>query len=137
MKIKNIFKYLLALPVLLSTTACSDWLEVKPQNVITIDEFWNEKADVDGMIAGLYTTFESQNVVERMMVWGEFRSDNISTGANITKNPSLENVFRENINASNGYTTGTSSIISSTRQTRSLTRLLLWQRKILRSVRAS
>lgn len=62
MKIKNIFKYLLALPVLLSTTACSDWLEVKPQNVITIDEFWNEKADVDGMIAGLYTTFESQNV---------------------------------------------------------------------------
>lgn len=106
MKIKNIFKYLLALPVLLSTTACSDWLEVKPQNVITIDEFWNEKADVDGMIAGLYTTFESQNVVERMMVWGEFRSDNISTGANITKNPSLENVFRENINASNGYTTG-------------------------------
>lgn len=105
MKIKNIFKYLLALPVLLSTTACSDWLEVKPQNVITIDEFWNEKADVDGMIAGLYTTFESQNVVERMMVWGEFRSDNISTGANITKNPSLENVFRENINASNGYTT--------------------------------
>ena len=90
---------------MLSVTACSDWLEIKPQNVITIDDFWNEKSDVDGMIAGLYTTFESQNVVERMMVWGEFRSDNISTGANITKNPSLENVFRENINASNGYTT--------------------------------
>lgn len=106
MNMKAIYKSLLALPLAVGClTSCSDWLEVKPQNIITSDEFWNEKADVDGMIAGLYTTMQSQNVLERMMIWGEFRSDNISEGANLNNNQSLQNVFLENINATNGYTT--------------------------------
>lgn len=106
MKIKSIYKSLLALPLAaLSLASCSDWLEVKPQNIITKDEFWSEKSDVDGMIAGLYSSMESQNVIERMMIWGEFRSDNISSGSNINNNQNLYKIFREDINASNSYTT--------------------------------
>lgn len=108
MKMKTIYKSLLALPLAVGSLAsCSDWLEVKPQNIITIDEFWNEKSDVDGMIAGLYASMQSQNVMERMMIWGEFRSDNISIGANdvANKNRNLYKIYNENIDASNAYTT--------------------------------
>ena len=38
------------------------------------------------------------------MVWGEFRSDNISVGRNIQQDGSLEKVLKENIDAKNTYT---------------------------------
>jgi len=38
------------------------------------------------------------------MAWGEFRSDNIIGGTNISDNESLENVFKENIKSDNTFT---------------------------------
>lgn len=106
---KRITKYitLLAIPALMAPLgSCSDFLEIDPQNVITFDQFWNEKADVDGMVTGCYAAMQSTNVMERMMIWGEFRSDNISTGPGVERdNVNLYNILRENLNASNGYTT--------------------------------
>lgn len=85
-------------------TSCSGFLEVDSPNEITDDKFWNEKSDVDNMVMGCYDGLHSEPVIRRMMVWGEFRSDNVSTGLNIDKDPSLENIFKENLNASNAYT---------------------------------
>ncbi len=106
---KRITKYitLLAVPALMAPLgSCSDFLEIDPQNVITFDQFWNEKADVDGMITGCYTTLQSTNVMERMMIWGEFRSDDITTGPGVERdNVNLYNSLRENLTASSGYTT--------------------------------
>ena len=65
-------------------TGCSDFLEIEPLNEIILEKFWTEKADVDGIIAGCYSGMQSQDVVKRMMVWGEFRSDNIGIGQNIS-----------------------------------------------------
>ncbi len=105
MKPKGIYKYLLALPLMAaSLSSCSDWLEVKPQNIITKDEFWNEKSDVDNMIAGLYATMQSANVTERMMIWGEYRSDDVVANNLTTNNAHLQNVLTENITASNTFT---------------------------------
>ena len=39
-----------------------------------------------------------------MIIWGESRSDNMVGGTNIANNESLLNVFKENINAKNAYT---------------------------------
>lgn len=89
----------------LGQTSCSDFLEIEPLNEIIMDKFWNEKADVDGVIAGCYSAMQSENVVKRMMVWGEFRSDNIGVGRNINNDSQLEKVLKENIDAKNGYTT--------------------------------
>ncbi|AGB28359.1 RagB/SusD family protein [Prevotella dentalis DSM 3688] len=106
MKTNRIYRHLLALPLAVVVfSSCSDWLEIKPQNVITKDEFWNEKADVDNMISGLYTIMQSQNVMERMMVWGEYRSDNIAANENTASNANLQNILTESITASNAYTT--------------------------------
>ncbi|HAT62763.1 MAG TPA: RagB/SusD family nutrient uptake outer membrane protein, partial [Prevotella sp.] len=86
--------------VLVMLTSCSDFLQVKPQNEIILDDFWNEKEDVDEIVTGCYTQLQSQAVIQRMMIWGEFRSDNVTSGLNISDDANLENIFSENINAS-------------------------------------
>lgn len=108
MKRRNtIYSIITAVATLLSFASCSDFLEVKPQNVTVENEFWNEKADVDQMMTGLYASLQDAGVVKRMMIWGEFRSDNVTSGNNIEKDASLQKIFKEDIDASNGYTTWT------------------------------
>jgi hypothetical protein len=88
-----------------SFTSCSDFLEIKPQNEIIFEDFWNEKTDVDAIVAGCYSALQGDAVMRRMMIWGEFRSDNITAGLNIDKDLNLDNIFKENLTANNGYTT--------------------------------
>ena len=84
-------------------TSCSDFLEITPQETIVLDKFWNEEADVENVVAGCYYAMQEQAVIERMMVWGEFRSDNVVGGTNIENQTDLSNIFKENINASNTF----------------------------------
>nr|MCR4957995.1 RagB/SusD family nutrient uptake outer membrane protein [Prevotella sp.] len=83
--------------------SCSDFLQIEPQEIIVLDKYWNEEADVESVVAGCYSSMQSQSVVGRMMVWGEFRSDNIVGGKNFENNVQIANIFKENINASNTY----------------------------------
>ena len=84
-------------------TSCSDFLEIEPQELIVLDKYWDEEADVEAVIAGCYSKMQSQEVISRMMVWGEFRSDNIVGGKNFENVVQIANIFKENINASNTY----------------------------------
>lgn len=93
------------LTLLLFQVSCSDFLEVEPQNEITLENFWNEKSDVNNIVTGCYSALQSKNVISRMMVWGESRSENIVEGQNIERDVNLQKVLKENIDASNSYTT--------------------------------
>ena len=90
------------LPLLFS--GCSDFLEVEPRNEIVLDQFWNEKSDIDNVVAGCYSALQSDACIKRMIVWGEARSENISPGLNVDKDGSLLNLLAENITSKNGYT---------------------------------
>lgn len=106
MKRKNIFYHIIgAVCVATCLSSCSDFLDIDAQDKITLDKFWNEKSDVDGIVAGCYSGMQSGDMVRRMMIWGEFRSDNIGSGSNLDKDVSLENILKENLTASNSYTT--------------------------------
>lgn len=90
---------------LLTLTACGDFLEIEPRNEIILEQFWNEKKDVDNIIAGCYSGMQSDAVISRMMAWGEFRSENVNTtGTAQQKDLDLHRLLVENINASNYYT---------------------------------
>ena len=82
---------------------CSDFLEIEPQELIVLNKFWNEEADVENMVAGCYSTMQRDAVISRMMAWGELRSDNTVGGTGIENATDLSNIFKENINASNSY----------------------------------
>ena len=89
--------------LLTTTVSCSDFLNIEPLNEIVQDKFWNSESDVENIVAGCYSGLQSQAVVERMMAWGEFRSDNITGGTNYQNNESLANLLKENITAKNEY----------------------------------
>ena len=88
----------------LTMTGCTDFLEIEPQNEIIMEKFWTDKNDVHSIITGCYSAFQSEANVKRMMIWGEFRSDNIYIGDNINNDGDLQKVILENIDAKNGYT---------------------------------
>ena len=104
---RSLYAKLISLSFIIYTlsfsVACSDFLQIEPQEIIVLDKYWNEEADVEGVVAGCYSSMQSQSVVGRMMVWGEFRSDNIVGGKNFENNVQIANIFKENINASNTY----------------------------------
>ena len=102
---KRIHCYIVcAISAVCGLSACSDFLEIKPQNEIILEDFWSEKADVDAILGGCYSGLQDGNVIKRMMVWGEFRSDNIGPGSNVQQDGNLEKILKENIDAKNSYT---------------------------------
>lgn len=85
-------------------TSCGDFLEIEPQNEITADNFWDEKSDIEQILMGCYARMESSEVVSRMIVWGEFRSDNVEFTGNANDDVDLQHVLKEAITANNGFT---------------------------------
>ena len=86
-------------------SSCSDFLEVKPREEIILEDFWSEKADVENVVMGCYSAMQSDGVPDRMIIWGEARSENVMSGSNINNNVNLYDILRENITAKNTYTT--------------------------------
>ena len=99
---KTLLAALVILPSVLFTS-CSDFLQIEPQEIIVLGKYWDEEADVEGVVSGCYSSMQAQSVISRMMVWGEFRSDNIVGGRNYENDIQIANIFKENINASNTY----------------------------------
>src|SRR5574344_1873230 len=99
MKLKNKIISLGAISLIgASLSSCSDFLEIKPLNDIVLENFWNEKGDVDNVVSGCYSAMQTSSFIDRCMVWGECRSDNLIGGTNIDNVASLANIFKENIN---------------------------------------
>ena len=95
-KVKAVLFYLLLLSfpsALLSS--CSDFLDILPMNSTVLENYWKEKADVTGAVNGCYEALASEDVVTRMGVWGELRSDNVVAGANVPNH--LNEMLRENL----------------------------------------
>lgn len=79
MKKINIYKTLLVSAcafITLGTTSCDDFLTIYPSNEITEEQFWEDRTDLESGIRGCWKQFISQDIMERMIVWGECRSDN-------------------------------------------------------------
>jgi len=90
--------------ITLSMSSCGDWLLIEPKTFVTEDNFWNEKSDVDQMVAGVYCMLQNSDIIQRCIVWGELRSDNIQDGKDVAKNDDLYRALRENLRANNEYT---------------------------------
>lgn len=103
MKLKS--NIIIGVAGMMSLTACSDFLEIESLNEIVLEKFWNEESDVENIVAGCYSGLQSNAVIERMIAWGELRSDNFTSGTGIQDNISIQNILKENITANNVYTT--------------------------------
>lgn len=87
---KKNFSYFLIALLLLTSAGCKKWLDLKPQDGIIKEEFWETKEQVKASVIGIYSsmmesssgTYGRTNYIpslsELLFVWGEGRADNIA-----------------------------------------------------------
>ena len=82
-------------------SSCNDFLDIKPQNEVVLENFWKEKADAASVLTGCYESLESNDALTRMVAWGELRSDNMKAGASTPND--LNEILKESLLPSNPY----------------------------------
>ena len=98
--IKNIIKaFGLATFVGATVTSCD--LDLLPLNEVVLENYWTNRDDVDNVLRSCYTGMQSSDWLERAIVWGEVRSDNVSTGQ--TNNTTINYINKGNLKQTNAY----------------------------------
>ncbi len=80
--------------LLLGISACDDWLTLKPEDDILLDDFWSKESDVEAVLASCYKGLCERSSMERMMAWGELRSDNIIPVMGFPNNKEIYGLFK-------------------------------------------
>lgn len=82
-------------------SGCTDWLDVKPESQIILDDYWKSESDVDAVLASCYRGLTTGDVISRMIVWGELRSDNMTVGSGYFSD--MKQILDGDLTASNTY----------------------------------
>ena len=85
----------------LTMNSCTDFLTIYPTDKVVLEDFWKDKADVDGMVANSYKNLVSDAFVKRVFVYGELRSDDVIETTNI--GTELKYINNANLLATNSY----------------------------------
>ncbi len=103
MKVNNILKkVVLGTCAVLMLGSCNDFLTIYPTDKTVGKDFWKKKEDVDQMVTGAYSAMTSYNVIERSIVWGAFRSDELVKRTSLS-NTTMDNVLAMNLLPTNSY----------------------------------
>lgn len=99
-------KYLYIILSGLLTASCVD-TALLPDDRTVDEDFWKKKSDVALMVNGAYAQMTSSDLIDRLVIWGDLRSDELvlSTGFNsggIYR--ALQQIFTANIPVTNHYT---------------------------------
>lgn len=85
MKNKNIYTKLLlagSLCLLSGTlTSCNDFLTMLPTNQLPEENFWQDESDLNNVRASGYDKLAQPSTIEKIIQWGELRSDNLTLNA--------------------------------------------------------
>ena len=86
----------------MTLTSCDRFFDIKPQSELVGEDYWQSKSDVESSVAACYRALQEPDVMERIIVWGEVRSDNVLRGN--STNDNISNILSANVDATNGYT---------------------------------
>ncbi|MGN1262864.1 MAG: RagB/SusD family nutrient uptake outer membrane protein [Prevotella sp.] len=98
-------KYIVSALTGLLMVSCVD-TSVLPDDKITGDDFWQSKEDVSNMVADVYKAMCNVDAMERYIVWGNFRSDELietTTNINDTKHNALKDISNGVMTTTNTY----------------------------------
>ena len=88
--------------VLTVFSSCNDFLTIYPTDKTVGEDFWKTKEDVEGMVTGAYTQMLSYGCQERAIIWGAFRSDELTKYSDYSST-ALDNISAVNLLPTNGY----------------------------------
>ncbi|QJD95249.1 RagB/SusD family nutrient uptake outer membrane protein [Mucilaginibacter robiniae] len=107
MQIHKLFKTILITVLALSFCSCNKYLDLKPQDGLTRQDFWQSKEQIQSAVIGIYSSMLSAQgdraLPEYLFMWGELRADMIAPYQGGTSNDEL-NIISDNVLASNGIT---------------------------------
>lgn len=104
MKKKQISIIVLSVFLFIGVTGCTDWLNVKPESEIILDEYWKSESDVESVLMSCYRGLTEDACIYRMMVWGELRSDNIIPGSGFpTARYDMQRILEGELTSVNAY----------------------------------
>jgi len=107
----KIFKIFILTLLAASVCSCNKYLDLKPQDGITQQDFWQTKEQVQSAVIGCYTglltaSSSGHTIPDFMFMWGELRADMISASSSSTLGSSNDelNVISDNILSTNTVT---------------------------------
>ncbi len=80
---KRIFSSVIIPGIILMASGCTDWLDVRPESEIVLEDYWQNESQVNQALAACYRSLTENDCMSRMLVWGELRSDNVTFGNDI------------------------------------------------------
>ena len=85
-------------------SSCVD-TELLPYNKTVDEDFWQTKSDVSSMVNGAYKSMLSTDLMTRLIVWGDFRSDELVLVNSISNSTTeaLNEIYAANIQITNTY----------------------------------
>jgi starch-binding outer membrane protein, SusD/RagB family len=81
-------------------SSCSDWLDLRPESETVLEDYWQTESQANSELMACYRGMIRDGFVERMMVWGELRSDNIVQGNDMSID--MQRIISVNITPTNG-----------------------------------
>lgn len=63
------------------TTSCDDFLNIMPLNEVVLENYWENEDEVVSVVASCYSAMTEYAFMERVLMWGELRSDNVIQGS--------------------------------------------------------
>lgn len=70
------FYILLVAGSLITLSSCSDFLDLKPKNELSIDDYYKTAEQIDGAINGAYSTLQENYLYKNWYIFSEIPSDN-------------------------------------------------------------
>jgi hypothetical protein len=102
---RTIYKYqMLLVALVLGLTSCEDWLNIHPQSETILEDYWKDENDVKSAVGACYRAMNEAGFMDRILVWGEVRSDNVIEGRDVGQSQDVERILSLTLNATNSYT---------------------------------
>jgi len=103
---KKLFSIILAS---IAMTSCVETI-ILPENKTVDEDFWQKKSEVQAVIATAYAQLRDAAAIRNMIVWGDFRSDElVITSSAVLQSQSyftaLQQIYSLNIETENAFTT--------------------------------
>ncbi len=68
----------------MTTVSCD--LDLLPLNEVVLENYWKEEADVQSVVNSCYVGMAAEGYVDKLLTWGELRSDNVTNGTDVPDN---------------------------------------------------
>ncbi|HET9571826.1 MAG TPA: RagB/SusD family nutrient uptake outer membrane protein [Bacteroidales bacterium] len=95
-------KSLLLIVLTVTTASCDQYLQLYPEDDIVDEEYWQTGDQVQSVVASCYRFMIDNDVINRMIYWGEIRSDNVDYSSASTDEKYLKDA---NLLSSSGLVT--------------------------------